>query len=91
LGDLAIRLLRHDKGAAMAEIESLTEVARDALRDVRAVAIAEHQVSLPAEIDGAATLLGAAGIEVHLDLGLAPLSVAVEHLLAWVVREGRPT
>jgi two-component system sensor histidine kinase DesK len=87
-GDLAIRLLPHDQGAAMAEIESLTEVARDALRDVRAVAIAEHQVSLPAEIDGAATLLGAAGIEVHLDLDLPPLSVPVEHLLAWVVREG---
>jgi two-component system, NarL family, sensor histidine kinase DesK len=87
-GDLAIRLLPSDQGAALAEIESLTGVARDALRDVRAVAIAEHQVSLQAEIDGAASLLGAAGIDVHLDLDLPGSTGPVEHLLAWVVREG---
>jgi two-component system, NarL family, sensor histidine kinase DesK len=87
-GDLAIRLLHSDQGAALAEIESLTGVARDALRDVRAVAIAEHEVSLQHEVDGAATLLGAAGIDVHLDLDLPATTGPVERLLAWVVREG---
>jgi two-component system sensor histidine kinase DesK len=87
-GDLAIRLLPSDQAAALAEIESLTGMARDALRDVRAVAIAKHEVSLQAEIDGAAALLGAAGIDVHLDLDLPAATGPVEDLLAWAVREG---
>jgi two-component system sensor histidine kinase DesK len=57
-GDLALRLLPTDTAAARAEIESLTDVARGALRDVRAVAQDEHVVSLPAEVDAATALLG---------------------------------
>lgn len=87
-GDLAIRLLPTDRGAALAEIESLTQVARDALRDVRTVTVAEHEVSLQTEIDGAAALLGAAGMDVHLDLDLREPIGPAEDLLAWAVREG---
>jgi two-component system sensor histidine kinase DesK len=101
-GDLALRLLPTDAAAAGAEIASLTGVARDALRDVRAVARAEHGVALAAELDAAVTLLGAAGIvtevdvdvdvDVDLDLGagrsLTGLARPVEDVLAWAVREG---
>lgn len=52
-GDLALRLLAKDPAAARAEIESLTEVAREALRDTRAIARDEHAVSLSTELDGA--------------------------------------
>ncbi|MFD0689626.1 sensor histidine kinase [Actinomadura fibrosa] len=65
-GDLALRLLAKDPAAVRAEIESLTEVAREALRGTRAVTRDEHAVSLSTEIDGATALLGAAGVQTRL-------------------------
>ena len=47
-------------------------------------------MSLRTEVDGAAALLGAAGIDTRLDmdLDLALLPPPVEEVLAWTVREG---
>lgn len=87
-GELASRLVRTDRQAALAEIESLTTLASGALRDVHAVTHAAHEVSLDAEVDGAAALLEAAGIEVRLDMALPELPPDVTSLLAWAVREG---
>jgi two-component system, NarL family, sensor histidine kinase DesK len=87
-GDLAIRLLATDADAARSEIESLTGVARGALRDVRAVARDEHAVSLAAEVDAAAALLGAAGVAVRVEVDLPDPAYRVEEVLAWAVREG---
>jgi two-component system sensor histidine kinase DesK len=87
-GDLAMRLLPTDAAAARAEIESLTGVARGALRDVRAVARAEHAVSLRTEIDAATALLAAAGIDARVDVVLPDLARPVDEVLAWAVREG---
>jgi two-component system sensor histidine kinase DesK len=87
-GDLARRLLPSDPRAAGAEIEGLTGVARDALRGVRAVTRDEHAMSLRTETDGAAALLGAAGIDARIDVGLADLARPAEEMLAWAVREG---
>jgi two-component system sensor histidine kinase DesK len=87
-GDLAIRLLGRDPPAARAEIEGLTGVAREALRGVRAVTRDEHAVSLATEIDGAAALLAAAGIDARVNLDLPQLPGPVEEVLAWAVREG---
>jgi two-component system, NarL family, sensor histidine kinase DesK len=87
-GDLALRLLHSDPLAARAEIASLTEVARDTLRGVRAVTRGEHEVSLRTETKGAVALLSAAGIDARIDLDLSDLPAPVEHLLAWAVREG---
>lgn len=87
-GDLALALLRRDPPAARAEIESLTGVARDALRGIRAVTRAEHRVSLRAECDGAATLLAAAGIDARIEVDVVPTDSELEQLLAWAVREG---
>lgn len=87
-GDLAIKLLPHDTEGARAELQSLTELARAALRDVRAVARDEHAVSLRAEIDAAGALLAAAGIEARIDVDLPPLAGPVQDVLAWAVREG---
>jgi two-component system sensor histidine kinase DesK len=86
-GDLALRLLARDPGAARSEITSLTAVARDALRDIHAVARAEHTVSLATELDGAAALLSAAGIDARIEVEVAGLSPPVADLLAWAVRE----
>lgn len=87
-GDLAIRLLDADPPAAHLEIESLTSVARTALRDMRAVMRDEHDVSLPAEADAAQAVLQAAGISVHVAVALPGLAPALDAILAWAVREG---
>jgi two-component system sensor histidine kinase DesK len=87
-GDLALRLLPTDTAAARAEIESLTKVARGALRDVRAVARDEHGVSLAAEIDAAVALLGAAGIVTRVDVDLPGVTGPAQEIFAWAVREG---
>ncbi|MGI5129535.1 sensor histidine kinase [Pseudonocardia sp. CA-107938] len=85
-GDLAAALLDRDRARARAEIESLTETARTALRDVRAVASAPEAIRLATELDGASTLLGAAGIDVTIDVDLGPADEVDE--LGWVIREG---
>jgi two-component system sensor histidine kinase DesK len=87
-GDLARRLLHSDPLAARAEIEGLTGVARDALRDIHAVTRDTHAMSLRTETDGAAALLHAAGIDARIDVDLPDLPQPVEEVLAWTVREG---
>lgn len=87
-GDLALRLLKSDPGAARSEIISLTEMARSTLRDVRAVTQGQRRASFRAEIEGAAALFSAAGISAHIDANLPHLSPPVDDLLGWAVREG---
>jgi two-component system, NarL family, sensor histidine kinase DesK len=87
-GDLAIRLLDTDPPAAHREIESLTSVARTALRGMRAVMRDEHDVSLPAEMDAAQAVLQAAGITVHATMALPGFPPDLDAVLAWAVREG---
>jgi two-component system sensor histidine kinase DesK len=87
-GELAARLLGSDTHAARREVVSLTAVARDALRGVRAVAHEAPTVSLRTEIDGAVTLLAAAGIHTQTQVDLPDLTPAAENVLAWAVREG---
>jgi two-component system sensor histidine kinase DesK len=87
-GDLAIRLLRTDPAAARREIESLTGVARDALRGIRTVSRGEHELTFGEEVQGAAALLAAAGVRTRLDVDLTELSPALDRLLGWAVREG---
>lgn len=87
-GDLAIRLLPIDAVGAQTEIVSLTEVARTALRDVRAITRDEHEVSLRDEIAAAAALLAAAGVDARISDGEYELPAPVEQVVAWAVREG---
>ena len=87
-GDLAIRLLDADPPAAHREIESLTNLARTALRGMRAVMRDEHDVSLLAELETARAVLQAAGITVRTTLALPGLPPDLDAVLAWTVREG---
>jgi two-component system sensor histidine kinase DesK len=86
-GDLALQLLPFDPARAGSEIESLTGVARSALHDVIAIARDEHSVSLRGEIDAAAALLSAAGIDVCLDTALGEPPEHAQEIFAWAVRE----
>jgi two-component system sensor histidine kinase DesK len=87
-GDLAIRLLPSNPPAARREIESLTGVARSALRDMRAVARDEHDVSLRSELDSGGAVLEAAGVQTSITAELPGLAPSLEAVLAWAVREG---
>lgn len=87
-GDLALALLATDRAAAEAEIRSLTEIARTALRDTLLVTRGEHAVSFRLEVTRAAQLLEAAGIEPHVDIAAADLRPDVDEVLAWATREG---
>lgn len=87
-GDLAIRLLPIDAAGAEVEVAGLTEVARTALRDVRAITRDEHEVSLREEIAAAAALLAAAGVDARISDGGYELPAPVEQVVAWAVREG---
>ncbi len=87
-GDLAIRLLPRDPRAAQREIESLTDLARTALRDMRAVARGEHDVALAAEAESASAVLHASGVNVSVTAEVPGLPPALDTVLAWAVREG---
>jgi two-component system sensor histidine kinase DesK len=89
-GDLALRLLRRDPAAARAEVVEMTSLARDALRDMRAVTLGRLTVSLGTEIDAATALLRAAGIETRIEIEaeLTSPASAGGDVLAWAVREG---
>ncbi len=87
-GDLAVRLLPRDPPAAVAEIEALTTVARDALRATRAVTADEDASTLATELEGAVALLRAAGIETRLAVDVPDLPAREERYLVRAVREG---
>jgi two-component system sensor histidine kinase DesK len=87
-GDLAIRLLPRDTQAARGEIVGMTSVARDAMREVRSAGRTTSPASLRAELDGAAALLAAAGIDARIDVVLGHLAAPVEEAFAWAVRVG---
>ena len=87
-GDLAIRLLSSDPSGAREEIASLTGLARDTARGIRAVTRDEHILGLHEEADGAAALLAAAGVQARIDIDLHGLPLSLERLFAWAVREG---
>jgi two-component system sensor histidine kinase DesK len=88
-GDLALRLLeRNEQPRATAEIESLSTVARAALREMREVAQDAHHVSLATETASASSLLATAGIETRMDVDVHDASTAVDELFGWALREG---
>ncbi|MBO0784572.1 MAG: sensor histidine kinase, partial [Actinobacteria bacterium] len=86
-GDLAVRLLRRDRPAAVAEITNMTEVAREALAGLRAITRDGDKVSLARELAGARALLAAAGVAVTVRGDLAGVPPAADEVLAWTVRE----
>lgn len=87
-GDLAIRLLRRDSQAALAEIAGLTGTARQALTGLQAIAGGGGKVTLAGELAGARDLLASAGVTVSVQGDLPGIDPAAEEALAWVVREG---
>lgn len=87
-GDLAVALTCSEPQAAEIEIESIIEVAREALRDAHHVVYGRYPMTLRSETGGAAALLAAASISAHIDVDLPDLAPQVDALFGWATREG---
>jgi two-component system sensor histidine kinase DesK len=84
---LAQKRLPQDPETAAADVADIEAVTRDALREVRQAVSGYHRPALDAELEGARTALGAAGIETTIDRPAVTLPPDVEAVLAWTVRE----
>jgi two-component system sensor histidine kinase DesK len=84
---LAQKRLPADPETAAADVADIEAVTRDALREVRQAVSGYHRPALDAELEGARTALGAAGIETTIDRPQVVLPPDVEAVLAWTVRE----
>lgn len=85
--ELAGRLLEADPERAGAEIRDVEQLARDALRDVRAAISGYRDRGLQAELANARLAFEAAAIELHEDLDTDGLDHDTEQVLAFVLRE----
>ncbi|QNN51152.1 sensor histidine kinase [Nocardioides mesophilus] len=85
--ELAARLIDVDPARARAELESIQETARQALREVRSTVGGLRAANLEAELATAPRVLADAGIETHLVGTVADTDPRHRTLLAWVLRE----
>ena len=85
--DLASRLVGRDDDAALAEVQALATIARQALSDVRSTASGMREVRLANEIASARSVLLAAGVEAVVPSALPPLTDERAELFGYVVRE----
>ncbi|MBB4924852.1 sensor histidine kinase [Kitasatospora kifunensis] len=86
--ELAHAVTGHAPDRARAELESIVELSRQALRDVREVARSYRSMSLLTELSSARSVLSAAGIDAHLRVECGRLPADADTVLATVLREG---
>ncbi|WP_344467739.1 sensor histidine kinase [Kitasatospora kazusensis] len=86
--ELAHAVLGRSPDRARAELESIVDLSRQALRDVREVARSYRSMSLLTELSSARSVLSAAGIDAHLRVECGRLSARADTVLATVLREG---
>ncbi len=87
-GELAERLIGHDDAAARVQASELTELARTALRETRAVVHGYRRSSLSTEIGNAVDILRAAGISATVRGDAAEVPPPLQPLFGALVREG---
>jgi two-component system, NarL family, sensor histidine kinase DesK len=85
--ELAGKLIERDRGAAAREIAEVTQVAREALRQVRTAVMGIRSVELAAELRSAQALLASCGIEPSCSRAEVSLPSHIETALALIVRE----
>lgn len=86
--ELAHKLVHQEPERAVAELEDIQSVTRDALAGVREAVQGYRRLSLAHELEGAKTALRAAGIDLELGGSDVALPEDVDAVLAWAVREG---
>ena len=85
--ELTRRLVSSNPVRAKAELAELTDVARQALADVRLVASGYRNMSLSKETASVLSLLSTAGIAARVEINCGPLDEEVDTVLATVLRE----
>ena len=86
-GELAGKLVTRDPAAAAREIGEVTQIARDALNQVRTAVTGMRSAELAGELASARTLLESCGIELTCRQEARDLPAGVETALALIVRE----
>jgi two-component system sensor histidine kinase DesK len=86
--ELIRRLVGKNQERALAELEEIRDISRQALADVRLLASGYREMSLEDEARSARSVLVAADIAVKMDLRHPPLPQHVATVLATVLREG---
>jgi two-component system sensor histidine kinase DesK len=86
--ELAARLVDRDAARAVAELDDVQAVTRQALAEVREAVHSYRRLGLEEALAGARAQLDAAGIETRLDESEVALTDGAETVLAWAVREG---
>ncbi len=85
--ELASRLIELDPARAKAELESIQDIARQALAEVRATVGGLRAATLEDELAAAPQVLADAGIETRIVGEIADTDPRHRVLLAWVLRE----
>ena len=85
--ELAARLLDRDRAAAAREVVDVTNIAREALRQVRTAVAGMRAAALESELASARALLETGGVAVTYGRDGAALPAEVETALAMIVRE----
>ncbi|MFC7644602.1 sensor histidine kinase [Streptosporangium lutulentum] len=86
--EVAVKLSKVDTGRAVAEMDEVRGLARQALKEIRTAVRGYRTVDLDAELRSMTAVLEAAGIRCTLDTPEERLPEESATLLAWVVREG---
>ncbi|MDX3663827.1 histidine kinase [Streptomyces sp. ID05-26A] len=86
--ELAHRLTSSEPARARRELTEVLEISRQALADVRSVALSYRELSFDEEALSAQALLSAANVEVTVRMDAAELPTEVKVALATVLREG---
>lgn len=85
--NLASRLIGHDPAAARKEMDDVSDVARDALAQVRRAVSGIRAAGLAAELASARLLLESDGVRFSYEMSEVALSAEQETVLALAVRE----
>jgi two-component system sensor histidine kinase DesK len=85
--ELAAKLMDRDRGSAAREIAEVTNIAREALKQVRTAVAGIRAAALENEIASARALLNTSGIALAFERDGAVLPAQIETTLAMIVRE----
>jgi two-component system sensor histidine kinase DesK len=86
--ELAYRLVEGQAERARQELESILEISRQALSDLRTVASSYRDLCFTEEVSSVESMLLATGVDVSVEVSLPQLPPAVDTVFATVLREG---
>ncbi|SES14397.1 sensor histidine kinase [Lentzea albida] len=86
--ELARKLVGQHTERALRELTEILTIAREALKDVRAVASSYRELSLTDEVESSRSVLAAAGVATTIEFDCGELSPRSRTVLATVLREG---